>query len=137
MAGTKAFKDVNPSFTKEVVVIDPVQTTNATPLVAYSIPVKQNRAITVKASFVASVSDFSNCASGDGTATFRRQTGNLARTNITTAGLLLNILGDFLLSQPTVDLVANTTTQAVDVTVTGKLGLTVNWNIEIESKYTN
>ncbi len=124
--------NISQSYTKITKIIDPYQTTNATQQTAYSIAIPQNKAVYVMAVFFASDAGFTSCVGGKGEATFLRASGNLVRSSgNTSSGLLTTILGNFLLGQPSIDLVANTSTQSIDVRVTGKLATTINWRLEV------
>lgn len=138
MAGIKTQKDVNATYTSEKTIIDPYQTTNATQQTAYSIPISQNQGAFVTASFAAIQSDFSASAAGTTTAVFLRATGDVARTSTNTnTGLMTTVMGTFPGAEPSLDVVANTSTQSIDFKVTGKASTTINWNIDIQIKYSN
>lgn len=126
------------SFNKNVIVVDPYQTTSGTQGTAYSIPIATNQAAQVVVNFTASTSTFSSVVGGSATAVFARASGDMARTSSTTAtGLLTQLLGNFTLAQPSIDIVANTSTQAIDVKLTGQAGVTINWHLEITTYMTN
>lgn len=132
-------KTINPTYTIDRVVIDPLQTTDATVTVAYSFPVNQNQGVRLKINGVATNSGFTAVVSHtDFVCTFLRGTGNVARTSVSdTSGVTGGIQGTFVIPQPLINAVANTGTQSIDVTVTGKAATTINWNLQIELNYTN
>lgn len=138
MAGISSTRTINPTYTVDKVIIDPYQTTNATQSTAYSMPIGQSQGASVTVSFTAINSGFSNIAAGKIEATFLRASGNLSRTAVTSnAGLMQSVLGNFTGTQPSVDIAADTGTNAIDFKVTGKVSATINWNLEIEIKYSN
>lgn len=120
------------SFTKYLYTIDPFSTSNATPQVAYSIPLPQNKAAYVYIQYNNNNTGYTSASGGNVQAVFLRATGNIARTDASTSkGLLAMVLGNFAVSQPAVDIVANTVAQTIDVQLTGKLSTPINWHLEI------
>lgn len=124
---------INDSFSKLLYIIDPYKTNGGTQITAYSIPVSSRTSISVRGEFFCSDVAFGSTAGGNFQATFLRGAGSLARTSGTTAsGLISSVLGNFSgTSQPSVDLVANTTSQAIDIKLTGKAGIIIDWHIEL------
>lgn len=127
---------ISSTFTKEIIIIDPYQTANATQATAMSFPLPASKAAFAKAEFFCYDSSFASTAGGTVQAMFVRSAGNISRSSgATAAGLITSILGNFTLGQPSVDLVSNTTTQSIDVKVTGKTATTINWRIELTIYY--
>ncbi len=124
----------NTTTRRNVRIVDKVQTTNATPAIAYSVPLGQGRASFIQAKAIAVQSDFSHTQSLDIQAGFRRASGgNVTKsTPANNRGFLISS-GDFSGASPDIDIVANTGTQSIDVTVTGKAATTINWYIELLS----
>lgn len=120
---------------RNVRVLERVQTTNATPAVAYSVPLGQGRASFIQAKAIAIQSDFSHSQSLDIQAGFRRASGgNVTKsTPANNRGFLISS-GDFTGASPDIDLVANTSSQTIDVQITGKAATIINWYIELLSK---
>lgn len=119
---------------RNVRVLDSVQTTDDTPTVAYSIPLGQLRASFIQAKAIAIQSDFSHLQALDIQSGFRRATGgNVTKaTSGTNVGFSITN-GDFTGTRPSINLVANTGTQTIDVEVTGKAATIINWHIELLS----
>lgn len=112
-------------------VFDKATTTNATPLVVASIPLAENRVSRFSLEVVAIKSDYTAAQEMDVVAVFRRAAGgNIARSTNTNGLGLPRLLsgGDFTGIAPSVNLVANTSTQSIDVTVTGKASTTIYWH---------
>lgn len=119
MAGT--------TFSKQTTVVDSIQTTNAAPLVVYSIAVPQNKAVFVRVSFMSVNTAYTNTASGDLITTFTRNSGNVVRSDLGLGGGVAgNTVGNFTGQQPSVDTVANTESQSIDIKVTGKTATDIN-----------
>jgi len=126
----------NTTTQRNVRVFDAVTTTNATPTVAASVPLGQGKGSFFQAFACAIKSDFSALQALHVQAGFRRASGgNVTRatSNGGTGLPYLSSSGDFSGSSPTIDLVANTSTQTIDIVVTGKAATTINWHIESES----
>ena len=121
---------------RNVRVIEKIQTTDATPTVAYSIPLAVSRATYVRATATAIKSDFTAAQGIEATAVFRRApAGNVVRAspNGGNGSIVMQSIGDYSGPAPTLDIVANTTNQTIDIQVTGKASNTINWHIEILS----
>lgn len=117
-----------PTYTKQKINLGSTQTTNATPIVAYSIPMTTNQMLFVNIMFSCSDSTWSKgLAQSPIAAYFLRATGNITNAS-TTIGIGLNI--NLTLVPPTLTFVVNNTTQSVDITVTGQASTTYNWHIE-------
>lgn len=108
-------------------------TADATPTVLYSFPVSQAQCVKARVQYTAYKTDFTLAASGDLFSTFARATGaNLVRTSGTGTGGLDGIVqGNFPNAEPKPDLVANTSTNSIDVTVTGKAATNITWQIKL------
>lgn len=111
-----------------------VQTTDATPTVVYSIPLIEGRAIFAEARCLAIKSDFSELQVLSLMCGFRRASGgNVTKaTSVDNKGFGISN-GDFSVPLPSLNIVANTSAQTVDVEVTGKAATTINWHFEILS----
>lgn len=118
---------------RNIRVFDKVTTTDATLLVAGSVNLGEGRASFFQVKIFAVQSNFGALQAINVQAGFRRPTGgNVARaTSSGGSGLpYLASSGDFSGIAPTVDLVANTTTQTIDIVVKGKASTTINWYFE-------
>jgi hypothetical protein len=111
-------------------------TTNNTPTVAFSVPIPAASAAFVQVDFVATNSTFSSAAGGDAEAIFTRTAaGNVVRAT-GNGGLLdaaITLMGNFTL-MPKAEIVANTTTQAADIRLTGIAATTITWTFTINAR---
>lgn len=105
-----------------------VTTTNSTQTTAFSIAVPQNENYVVKVKILAYQSDYSKSNSGEVLGVFVRGTGNVSRDGT----LIKNTSG--ALSGAGIDMVANTSTQAIDIKISGT-SATVIWNFSVELTY--
>lgn len=105
-----------------------VTTSNSTQTTAFSIPVPQNKNMIVKIKLLAYQSDYSKSNSGEILGVFVRGTGNVSRDGT----LIKNTSG--ALSGAGIDMTANTSTQAIDVKISGT-SATVIWNFQIDLIY--
>lgn len=105
-----------------------VRTTDATQTTIIEIPVAQGQTIRVDAHITARKSDGSKHGSWHVAGLFYRNTGG----NVTIEGMIQHV-ASFLsvTSSWTVDLTADTTTQCVDVNVTGYASETVDWTSKV------
>lgn len=119
---------------RNVRVVESVTTTDATPTVLYSIPLGESRASFIQAKCIALQSDFSAAQSIDIQAGFRRASGGnvIKSTPANNKGFEVSN-GDFAGAVPSLDLVANTGTQTIDVQATGKAATTIKWHIQLLS----
>jgi|SRR6187402_1210120 len=118
---------------RNIRVFDSITTTNATPTIAGSISLGENRASYVEIKAFCITSGFTALQALDVQAGFRRPSGgNVTRaTSNNGAGLpYLASSGDFSGASPTIDLVANTSTQTIDIVVHGKAGTTIKWHFK-------
>lgn len=107
-------------------------TTDAIPTVLYSYPVSTSQCVKARVQYTAYKTDFSLGASGDLFSTFIRASGNISRASGSgTGGLDGTVQGNFPNAEPKPDLVANTSTNAIDVTVTGKASTNITWQIKL------
>lgn len=108
-------------------------TTDATPTIVYSYPIAVSQCVKTKVEYTAYKSDFTLGASGDLFSTFvRSSSGNIVRSSGSGTGGLDGIVqGNFSGTQPKPDLVANTSTQSIDVTLTGKNSITIIWQLKL------
>lgn len=102
-----------------------ITTVNSTQVTAFSIPIAQNKAYRVKVIVLAYLSDFTKSNIGDVSGSFLRGTGDLIKDG----ALIRNMSG--ALSGAGIDLVANTSTESVDVKISGTSG-TVIWDFAVE-----
>lgn len=105
-----------------------VTTNNSTQTTAFSISVPQNKNLVIKIRLLAYQSDYSKSNSGEILGVFVRGTGNVSRDGT----LIKNTSG--ALSGAGIDLVANTSTQAIDVKISGT-SATVIWNFQTDLIY--
>lgn len=108
-------------------------TTDATPTVLYSYPVSASSCVKARVQYTAYKTDYTLGASGDLFSTFARTSnGNIVRVSgAGTGGLDGMVQGNFDNAEPKPDLVANTSTNMIDVTVTGKAGINITWKIKL------
>lgn len=114
-------------------VFDKLTTTDATPTVAGSVSLGSGKASYFEVKAFAVQSDFSALQALDVQAGFRRPVGgNVVRaTSVGGSGLpYIASSGDFGNKAPTIDLVANTSTQTIDIVVTGKAETTIHWHFK-------
>lgn len=132
-------RKTNLTFTISEIVIDPFQTTDATPTLVYAFPVAQNQGVKVVVDSLALNNTFSAVVSlEDIVSTFLRATGNVARTSVAdTSGTQGGVQGNFATPQPSITITANTTNQTIEIKAIGKAATTINWNFKIEIIYTN
>lgn len=110
------------------------ETVGGTPVVLFSLPVADSSVLGVSVKAITYRDDFTSTAMSAAEATFRRTSGgNVVRaTGLGGAtSALLRSVGDFLSPQPSIDLIANTATNAVDIRATGRAGMTLKWVLEI------
>ncbi len=119
---------------RNIRVIDVVTTTDATPTVAYAVPLGEQRASFIQAKCIALQSNFGAAQSIDIQAGFRRASGGnvIKSTPANNKGFEVSN-GDFSGASPSIDIVANTGNQTIDVQVTGKAATTIKWYIELLS----
>lgn len=103
-------------------------TVNSTQVTAFSIPVPQNKNMVVKIKLLAYQNDYSKSNSGEIIGVFVRGTGNVSRD-----GTLIKSTSGAL-SGAGIDMAANTSTQAIDVKISGT-SATVIWNFAVELTY--
>lgn len=102
-----------------------VTTNSSTQQTAFSIPVPQNKNMIIKIRMLAYQSDYSKSNSGEVLGVFVRGTGNVSRDGT----LIKNTSG--ALSGAGIDMIANTSTQSVDIKISGT-SATVVWNFAID-----
>lgn len=118
---------------KNTRLIEMVQTADATPTVGYSISLGETRQSFGTFRITAVLPDRSMMSTFKVEAGFRRATGgNVTRIAFPQIATQTDWTGG-VSTRPSVDVVANTGTQSIDVTLTGKAATTINWYIEIES----
>lgn len=135
MAETRIIQN-SPTTRRNRRVLERTQTANNTPTVAYSIPLGQGRVTSVEAHATVIQSDFSRAGSVFAEGVFRRAVGGNVTRASGNGGIskpLLRSIGDFTGVMPSIDLVANTANQTIDLEVTGLNATTLNWHIEINS----
>lgn len=104
-------------------------TTNATPKITYSVPIAKSSGVYINVTFTAVKSDYTNASGGFVSAMFYRGTGNVART----PNVLSNIVNTAGFGLLNLTLVANTSTQTADITLTGILSTTIGWYLSINT----
>lgn len=119
--------------------LDPVQTTNATQSTIDSILVAENQLVDINIQARGKTSTGTNFVMITFRATFGRATGgNITRTSSSTSsGLISEILSNFIGLNPSIDAVANTSTQSIDIKLTGKASTTINWSFLIDINSSN
>ena len=118
---------------RRIEIPDGYTTTDATTTTAFSISVSTNRVFYIQVRFLYNISDYSAAGLMVLEGTFRRASGNIVRAS-QNSGIIPPIIkssGDFTGQQPSCDLVANTSTNAIDIKITGKASTTINWQFEI------
>lgn len=112
---------------------DSQTTTNNVQQTAFSFVLPPSTAIYIRVDAVVSASDYSSAGFVVQEAVFRRPSvGNIVRAT-GNGGLtlpLIRALNDFVGAAPTMDIVANTTTQSVEVKITGKASTTLRWQFQ-------
>lgn len=98
------------------------QTTNATPFVLVSVPLNELESVTVTGTLVGSSADHTDSVGGTYSIVARRATGG----NITIVGSATNNVQST--STATFSVAVNTSTQAVELTITGIAATTYNWS---------
>lgn len=107
------------------------QTTDATPTTFLSIPVSQQQAIGIFVYANIYTTNFANAEFQIISSSFRRATGgNVIRTTTIPS---VDINGDYVGGNPAITLVANISTQSIDIIGTGKAATTINWIIEYKT----
>lgn len=101
-----------------------VETDGNTPTVVYSIPLAEYKVAYVTVFAAALLNDFSSGAVGEVTRLFGRAGGNVIAVGAPQTQVVVTTFSN---PQPQIQLVANTSTQAIDVVVTGKAGLILRW----------
>lgn len=132
-AETRIIQD-SPTTRRNTRIPSSITTTDATPTVAYSIPLGQQRASFVEVKMVALQSDFSAAQSISLQCGFRRQSGgNVTKSTPANNKGFEASNGDFSGTAPSLNLVANTGAQTIDLVVTGKAATTIVWNFVLLS----
>lgn len=112
---------------------DRVVTTNATPTTGFSIPLGAGKHSFGTFRIIAVKSDISLMSTFYTQAAFRRTSGgNITRVAPPKIDLLSDWTGATS-ARPSVDIAANTSTQSIDINVTGQAATTINWYFEIVS----
>lgn len=124
---------ISASFTKSVYTIDPLATTSAVQQIAYSIPVPFSKSAYVECRFICNNGTYTSASGGFAMAVFLRgASGDVSRTATSSAtGLIASILSNFLVVQPSVDIVATASTQTIDLKVTGLTATALAWHLEL------
>ena len=103
-------------------------TTNATATVVKAIPVAELQGVYVRVQGFAVRSTAAEMLRADVVNAFRRA----ADGDVTAVTTTTSVAADDSSGTPTITLVANTTDQTVDVTITGETSKTFNWFLDIE-----
>jgi hypothetical protein len=127
--GSQGTESDYPAFNDLTATIDPLNTTNATAKTAFSIPLKQNQDVGIQVTWYASDSTHTNAAFGTAQGMFTRSTGNVTLQGSPLNNIQTNITA--LIGIPTVTMVANTSTQSIDIKVTGNATSTFSWHLKI------
>lgn len=119
---------------RNIRVLDVVTTTDATPKVAYSVGLGQGRTSFIQAKATVIRSDFGAQQAIDIQAGFRRAIGgSVVKATVPNNKGFEVSNGDFSGTAPSMDLIANTTAQTIDVEITGKAANNLRWYIELLS----
>lgn len=105
--------------------IPKVTTTNKNPFLAYSIPVGINKRYGIIVRVNASVQDFSDLYGGIVSKQFIRGTGNISSQDDEMRQTQGNLKVEL-------DIVANTTTNSIDIILKGKDGVTIDWDLTLD-----
>lgn len=111
----------------------PYQTTNATPVVAFKVPILQGTAAYITVDFIVTNANYDKAAAGSSDAAFCRASGGNVLRATGSNGLLdaaIKLAGNFSLS-PKAEIIANTSTQTADIRLTGLAATTLNWAVTI------
>ena len=117
---------------RNIRVYDKITTTDATPIIIASITLGENRGSFIRVEGFAKTTNLSAMQAVSSEAGFRRQTGGNVIRSTSNNGLNSPPLissGDLSGVAPTIDLVANTTTQTIDIVAKGKAGVTLQWHL--------
>lgn len=124
----------NQTSSREVLVPEEFETTDSSQTTLFSIDMPASSAAIVQVRANAYDNSFGAAAMLVVEAGFRRTAeGNIVRAT-GSGGLLgatLRTVGDFLFSQPSLDLTANTETNQIDIQARGKASTTIKWILEI------
>lgn len=110
-----------------------VQTTDATPTVLMSFPIDILKGAYIEVFLMVIEQTFSAGAVANVQCLFARIQGNLVRVTVPTGNVVTTT---FTAPQPALDLVANTTTNSIDLIGTGKVGMTLRWYVETRLRVT-
>jgi hypothetical protein len=126
--GTDGIQDgaITPEKLSEQILIQTtVQTTNATPTMAASIPIDESSAMTISGRFIGLRDDATEAVGGDCLGVFHRPTGG----SVTTLGIpIVNVFDDSA-GTPYFDLDADTGSESVLLRCIGESGKVFNWLI--------
>lgn len=112
-----------------------VQTDDNTPTVVASIPVANDKVVICSIQAAVFSLDETHLAVGELVAVFaRRGSSNLLRPGAPTGQLNAN---NFVAPLPSLNAVANTTTQTIDVVATGQLATSIRWHLDIKIRATS
>lgn len=109
------------------------ETTDNVAKVIASFPIDVQKIAYIEIFLVVIEQTFSAGAAVQGSALFGRVAGNLIRITNPTGSVIATT---FTAPQPFLDVVANTTTQSIDVVITGKTGMTLRWFLETKLRVT-
>lgn len=121
----------NSAASEEFSWLSAITTTNATPTLYFSIPIVQNKAVTLYLEYDAVKTDYTLSTGGYIVCKFTRGTGNIVQqgTHIT------DIIQGFNGSKPFVTITANVLTQSIDVSVVGILLTNILWTADYYLKF--
>lgn len=126
-------KQDNGIYTKDSFIIgQTITTTNTTPQVVYSIPTITNKGYWVTIRFAAAdLSTAMNRYAGTVQGFYGRDTGNIIKID----NDIVQAITGFNGTTPSIRTVANTGSQTIDIEITGRASITLNWLIEFTVEY--
>lgn len=131
MANSIASRHGNSDTSLEHTCLTATTTTDATATTVFSFKVGASKHVLITALVLVRKSDYSLSSSQNLTVGFLRGSGNVSRQG----SIISNIISNFPVLKPTVDLQANTSTQSIDVVVTGLAATTLVWIGHIDIAY--
>lgn len=118
-----------PTYAKTKINTGKVQTTDATATTIFSVPMPASSSCFVNISFACSNAAFTTgLAQTPITGYFLRSAAGNVVSAGTTVAVGLNI--SLAVNPPVLTMVANTSTQSIDIKVTGQAATTYNWHVE-------
>lgn len=130
----RIIKNDNGIYTRDYYIIgQPVQTVGGVTQVAFAIPTNLNKGYLVHVNFSCSDNNLvvTNAFGGMVKAAFRRLGGNITQVGTQIKETFTGFSG----GTPAMDIVANTINQTMDIRITGRAGVTLDWIIEFTVDY--